>query len=313
MKTPFLSIVIPAYNLGDWLDSCIQSIIAQTQKEGWEILVIDDGSRDDTGIRADTWAKHDVRIAAYHFENGGENIARLRGLSVAKGDYVWFVDGDDQLHPQAVEIFFAQEKSIPDADVWFVDETSGIDLTFEPLCREIKKKVFGPNEHFLLPLETVHLAIYRRSFIVGQEFENLLIGADLLFMQKQLVRASKIVHLRENLYGYQLRATSISHTPSLRRVQQNIEFLRRFLRFYSQAGEVLSKQQKVRLENDLLFNIPGEMARYKGDDFKKLLHEWLSVLEELKSYQFDSSYFKKIYWALVNLFCFINVKSIIYF
>lgn len=94
-----ISIVIPAYNIQDYLGPTLDSILAQTY-ENTEIIIVNDGSKDSTGAVADSYAAKDGRIRVIHKENGGVTSARLRGVAEAKGAYIGFVDGDDFVEPQ---------------------------------------------------------------------------------------------------------------------------------------------------------------------------------------------------------------------
>lgn len=95
MKNDVLvSVIVPVYNVEKYLHECIDSIIAQTYKN-IEILLIDDGSTDKSSSICDKWQKKDNRIKAYHQENLGVSAARNKGLNMAQGDYIIFVDGDD--------------------------------------------------------------------------------------------------------------------------------------------------------------------------------------------------------------------------
>ncbi len=93
-----ISIIIPAYNIAKELPSCLDSILAQTYSN-IEVIVVNDGSKDETASVIDQYAKKDPRIKAIHKENGGVTSARLRGVREASGDWVGFVDGDDIIEP----------------------------------------------------------------------------------------------------------------------------------------------------------------------------------------------------------------------
>lgn len=94
-----ISIIIPAYNIQDYLGATLDSVLAQTY-ENLEIIVVNDGSRDNTADVIDSYAARDGRIKAIHKENGGVTSARLRGVAEATGTYIGFVDGDDFVEPQ---------------------------------------------------------------------------------------------------------------------------------------------------------------------------------------------------------------------
>lgn len=99
MECEKISVIVPAYNIGPWLGRCLDSLLAQTY-ENLEILVINDGSRDDTASVADSYAEKYPKIKAIHKENGGVTSARLRGVAEATGDWLGFIDGDDIIEPE---------------------------------------------------------------------------------------------------------------------------------------------------------------------------------------------------------------------
>ncbi len=97
--TPAISIIVPVYNAAEWLGRCVDSIIAQTFSD-WELLLVDDGSRDSSGEICDRYAAADTRIRAIHQPNGGASRARNTGIDAARGTYVCFVDSDDWLETE---------------------------------------------------------------------------------------------------------------------------------------------------------------------------------------------------------------------
>ena len=91
-----LSIIVPVYNVEEYIAECIDSILAQTYKD-WELILVDDGSKDNSGKICDEYALKDNRIKVIHKENGGAASARNKGLENAFGQYITFIDGDDVL------------------------------------------------------------------------------------------------------------------------------------------------------------------------------------------------------------------------
>ena len=97
-----ISIIIPAYNIEQYIGATLDSVLAQSYSN-LEVIVVDDGSRDGTGNVIDRYAQKDHRIIAIHKENGGVTSARLRGVAEASGEWIGFVDGDDYIEPQMYE------------------------------------------------------------------------------------------------------------------------------------------------------------------------------------------------------------------
>ena len=101
-KQPLLTIIVPVYNILEYLPRCVHSITAQTYRN-LEILLVDDGSTDGTGHLCDELAKEDDRIRVLHKENGGSSSARNLAIEQAKGEYLGFVDSDDYIAPDMYE------------------------------------------------------------------------------------------------------------------------------------------------------------------------------------------------------------------
>ena len=94
-----LSIVVPVYNVSQYLDRCVLSLTNQ-EYDNCEIILVDDGSTDDSGKKCNEWEKKDGRIRVIHKINGGLADARNAGIEIATGDYIAFVDGDDAVLPE---------------------------------------------------------------------------------------------------------------------------------------------------------------------------------------------------------------------
>ncbi|KFI59090.1 glycosyltransferase family 2 protein [Bifidobacterium gallicum] len=101
-SNPLVSVIVPIYGVEAFLDQCVESIVNQTYAN-LEILLVDDGSKDNCHAMVDEWARRDSRIIALHKPNGGLSDARNYGLERASGEYVYFVDSDDWIEPQLVQ------------------------------------------------------------------------------------------------------------------------------------------------------------------------------------------------------------------
>lgn len=101
-KMPLISIIVPVYQVKEYIDECVESLLAQTYSN-LEILLVDDGSSDGSGEMCDTYAAKDARVRAVHQENQGLSAARNAGLDLAEGEYVAFVDSDDRVSSVYIE------------------------------------------------------------------------------------------------------------------------------------------------------------------------------------------------------------------
>ena len=101
-QTPLISVIVPVYNIKEYLPRCVSSILEQTYQK-LEVILVDDGSTDGTGALCDEIAETDGRIRVFHKVNGGSSSARNLGIAEAKGEYLGFVDSDDYISPQMYE------------------------------------------------------------------------------------------------------------------------------------------------------------------------------------------------------------------
>ncbi len=99
---PEISVIVPVYKAEDYLHACVDSILSQTVSD-FELILVDDGSPDGCGAICDDYAARDSRVRVIHQENQGQAAARNHALSIAKGEWVCFVDSDDAVHPQMLE------------------------------------------------------------------------------------------------------------------------------------------------------------------------------------------------------------------
>ena len=101
-----ISVIVPVYNTEKFLNNCIESILNQTHKN-LEVIIIDDGSTDNSPAICDEYAKKDSRVKVIHKENGGVSSARNAGLDIASGEYIGFIDGDDVIEPDMYHFLLA--------------------------------------------------------------------------------------------------------------------------------------------------------------------------------------------------------------
>lgn len=216
MHDYIISILIPTYNVEKHIRRCIESVIAQTY-ENWEMILVDDGSKDSSGSICDEYAKNDNRIKVIHKLNGGSASARNAGLSVATGDYITFVDGDDWIENNGIEKMMLCAETT-DADIVMADFT--IEQS-NGSCSVRKEGFNNPDATELMKaMMTGKLhgsncnKIYRRSLIVANDI-HFIDGADytedLAFNIKLLTLTNKISYLPIAYYHYCIYDNSMSH------------------------------------------------------------------------------------------------------
>ncbi|PFB59978.1 Ss-1,4-galactosyltransferase [Bacillus anthracis] len=220
MENPKISIVVAAYNVEDYIEKCLESLIAQSIKE-IEILVINDGSSDNTANIANRFTKCDKRVRVISQENGGLSAARNTGINHASGEFIAFVDGDDYLDKSMYEILY--KKIIADSldlvisgfkKVWLDEDASKIR---EKECY-FNKDLLNGNilENFLCkhdePFVVAWNKLYRTEIIKqnGLYFENRAFFEDVGFMPRYLYYTKSIDSIDFAPYYYVQRKGSIT-------------------------------------------------------------------------------------------------------
>ena len=216
---PLFSIIIPVYNAENYLHRCIESILSQPFTD-YEIIMVDDGSPDISGALCDVAAAKDSRIKVIHKENGGVSTARNVGLDCAQGDYLLFVDADDELAPGALQSFATTIGKWANADVIQGQPvTIGGDKGFV-VPRSINEY---NNDHDALTcflLHTVPWGIWSKAFrrsIIEQNhirfIPGIIMGEDQLFMYHFQFHANSYAISPSDVYLYHLdNETSVMHS-----------------------------------------------------------------------------------------------------
>ncbi|MDE7095803.1 MAG: glycosyltransferase, partial [Anaeroplasmataceae bacterium] len=124
----YISIIVPVYNVKDYLKACIDSILTQSYQY-YEVILVDDGSTDESGLICDEYANKDSRIKVIHKENGGLSSARNAGIDVANYDVLSFIDSDDYIEPTFLERLiqpFNEDENIELSCCTYVKSTENI-------------------------------------------------------------------------------------------------------------------------------------------------------------------------------------------
>lgn len=219
-KTPLASVVIPVYNVEQFLAECVDSVLNQTMQD-FEIILVDDGATDSSGAICDDYGHRDPRIRVIHQKNRGLSAARNTGLDAASGEYVYFLDSDDYIVPDALEklqdtakreqadvVFF-------DASVFFTDCEPDPEVYRYERSREYAA---GNGREMLLQLldtdeyrTAVPLMLFRRDYMLrhGLRFRDGLLHEDELFTFYVYHGNGRIAHCHEELYARRMRPASI--------------------------------------------------------------------------------------------------------
>lgn len=202
-----ISVIVPIYNIAQYLQRCLDSILRQTYRE-LEIILVDDGSTDESGTICDTYAEKDERIKVVHKENGGVSSARNMGLDIATGEYIGFVDGDDLLDEKLFEVLMKNAErnqcDISCCQLATIDVDGTLKTTYNNKSQFFERDYIIKN-YFFDPFikDTMYSQcnkIFRRSLVEKLRYKQYKYGEDILFVFEVLERSNGMYY--DNYVGY---------------------------------------------------------------------------------------------------------------
>mgnify|MGYP004514951015 CR=1 FL=1 len=217
MDANLVSVIVPVYNVEPYLKKCISSILCQTYKE-LEVIIVDDGSTDDSLSICKKFECSDNRVKVFHQENAGVSAARNFALEIMSGSYVLFVDADDWIESNMVEILVNELKKDKLSDVVFCgykeieDSTNKVLKSINPDSLGRVKKEDGVAEIFGIYSTMLWNKLFRTTLLEKKVLfdQSLKIGEDELWMVEVLKNCRSIILIGEALYNYRYRFTGVS-------------------------------------------------------------------------------------------------------
>ena len=289
--TNLISIIVPVYNVENYIDECINSVINQTYKY-WELLLVDDGSVDASGDICDTYAQKDSRIHVYHMQNGGQSVARNYGMDQMTGEYVLFLDSDDFLAENALEVMYQYAKQY-DSEIVCIGNR---------LYNENKKsyigeayvfpeiiKMTGVNafKHMLIrdgldsnPWGKLYLAKLweNRRFPEGHIFE------DIPVTYKNMLESKCVVNTGKPLCTYRIRSTSVTGVGFSAKREDYTKFSKEVYQFVKEKYPQFEKEGRIFYLNAVVENY---LRLGRLNDKKEFLTYHRFLKTEVKHYLKD--------------------------
>lgn len=214
---PKISVIIPVYNVEDYLEACLLSVIDQTFTN-LEIIIINDGSTDQSGVICDRFKETDSRIIVCHKVNEGLSVARNIGIGMATGELISFIDSDDTIRVDMFEILYNQMLE-HNADLVFCDyyrKGKKIETTYRNDERiearsfsgdQLLEMLFEQEYCILLPVAWNKL--YKRDLFDSIRYPVGRYHEDEYVIHRILSKVKKAIYINQKLYGYQVREKSI--------------------------------------------------------------------------------------------------------
>lgn len=267
------SIIVPVYQVEAYLERCVDSLLGQTASE-FEVLLIDDGSRDRSGEICEEYAKKDSRVRVFHKKNGGLSSARNYGIDRAKGKYVLFVDSDDYVEPNLCGNLKAAAELHPRADAFIY---GGLEEDGESIIGPVRSvepdrmKVWPAHDFMRYAYRNRNLNVqawlyaWRKEFLDknGLRFREGILHEDVEFTPRALLKARQVTEVPGYFYHYMVRAGSISTGRSM---EKNIRDLFRTLEEQCRLAEKQEPELKKWMKNGILdsyLNMIQEAGMYQ--------------------------------------------------
>ncbi|MBO1263994.1 glycosyltransferase family 2 protein [Proteiniclasticum sp. SCR006] len=320
-----ISIIIPVYNVESYIGRCIDSILQQSYSN-FELILIDDGSSDLSGSICDEYNKLDGRIIVYHNFNSGVSRARNIGLELSSGDFIMFIDSDDFIEPNTLELFVEN-----------IEENENTLLIFN-YYRYFDNKDRIPNDEYndqIINLKNDFSVSEKHKFFYGRSYgtqiwnklypahiiksnsivfnEKITVGEDFLFNFRVLKYIDKIKKLNFYTYNYYIRNGSITNSYKKNLYEQNSLLMSDLNKFRlsndRQDEDVLSFYAYYSLDN-IVLNLTSNSKSF--NDIHKIVRKTSYNNEYVKSFQSleSKAYYK--YISQMKQRIFIHVISKMY-
>lgn len=288
MEKPLISIIVPVYKVEKYLERCVNSIINQTYKN-FEIILIDDGSPDQCGDICDAYAKKDNRIHVIHQENGGLSAARNSGIdwafSNSKSEFLTFIDSDDWIHPQYLEILLDTSKKyavpVSICALSRVDEYDN--RTLQPILSKSEVEITSAEDLLVNHQWNFNYAVgklYQKCLFKeirypeGKNFE------DVFTTYKVLFAVEKVALVNCELYFYYKNELGITRSPWTPDELVIFEGMHNQMNFYREHGylRALEKEEYLYV-NHFAYQICR--IRENKNDLKQNRHYVKSLRKEM--------------------------------
>lgn len=313
MKT-LISVIIPVYNVERYIGHCIESIIedAMCDTGQVEVIIVDDGSPDSSGIIADSYAKDFPFIKVIHKQNEGVAAARNAGIEAATGEWLYFVDSDDWLAKNALSVLCEKSTLHEDADILLFDAFQNTEskerawdhfpeqhvwTDRDDICNLQRGILYYPmislgREKTNVPLAAPWDKLFRREFVTENKLlfrKELQVLDDMIFSMEAFGAAEKIAYCKEKIYHYRYVADSITNHYKPDRVSQDKkvwEYIERYISEFDQnrwtENEISSLEQAYFCRIIKSFSICCRLCFFNSKNDKSLYQKMRYVVEVLQ-------------------------------
>ena len=320
---PKISVIIPVYNVENYLKDCIDSVLAQTFTD-FELILVDDGSPDKSGLICDEYSEKDSRIRVFHQENQGQAAARNFGVTKAATDWICFVDSDDVIHPQMLSTLFgAVENSDVKISMALLSESVSKEKISEIFSDDIDKslQIIDVCEDVLFEFfkdsryHSVCAKLIQKDLLIKYPFQVGRIHEDSPVICKWLVEAGRIAYSPNVFYVYIDNGDSTTRSKfTLKKLdllwawEQQIKFyksigfkkMQKILEYYYFVSAA-KFYKKIRESKDINQNEAQKLKRYTLKKYFSILFcKQFPLNERLYYFEFFSVKTAMIFWVILG-------------
>ena len=307
MNSEKISIIVPVYNVENFLNECVESLRNQTYSN-IEIILVDDGSPDNCPCMCDEYAKIDSRIKVIHQSNGGVSVARNAGIEAATGEYIAFVDSDDFVEINYLEVLYNNLKGCDMSEcglaMLYDDRVEKIRENDMPKILSWKEYLTETNLNGFLSYAIVWAKLFKRTLFKGVRFPvGRINGEDESTTYKLVYNAKRVSRVYDNLYNYRQRESGASHNEiSEKRLDDCESFFDERIEFFKDKNELdlvafFSAKKAIKLVWFLKNTTELELKKYCYQAAMKAYGD----VKSNKSVPFK-------YRAYIRLFLFLNAR-----
>ena len=311
---PLISIIIPCFNAEKTLEKCLKSVVQQSYAN-LEIIIIDDGSTDETSLIYNKFQSNDERILVLKQQNSGVSKARNTGVKAATGDYICFVDSDDWAElnycSELYSLLVGENADISIVEASYEDENGNV-LCNKPTSEE---KIFDGNRALVLLLEDREIQshpwgkLFKADLLKNVHFpENLKCFEDYSTLFKIFNKAVKVVKSNEKLYHYIQREDSLSHNLSPETAYQFFLAIMEVFEFWRNSAKVGDRNKIIKnIVRKLLMVLKRITRNTKEDEMKSEKEEIRRAFNSFLKYSatdigIEYYFYLRLYYYFPNFY-----------
>lgn len=312
-----VSVIVPVWNVEEYIEKCLESLVNQTLKD-IEIILVNDGSPDNSQKIIDKYVKnYPKKVKSYIKENGGQGSARNYGLKVAKGEYIAFIDSDDYIDLDMLEKMY-NKGNFNNSDI-VICGNKVVDINYKLIRNELAIK-YDNELDLLIGKMGVCNKIYKKEILKKLEFRTKMWYEDIDYTAKLILDNNKFSFVDECLYNYLLRPGSTMNNSNIHRNLELIQAFEEIIKYFKTQKKYDDVKEKIEFLCIDHMYISGIVRIINADADKK---EKKEIINKFKNYMksnfpaFNNNIYlkylsknRKIIYILIKFNMYIFIKLI---